>query len=220
MKRALLTIWAASQIAAAEPAEDLQYTINWPSGLSLGEGRLKAARDGENWNFEFHFDAAIPGFGVSDRFLSLANQEQCSIEFDKELQHGRRKSKEKISFGPGGRMTRETVGGGKSELSVPACARDALAFIFHLRRELSQGRIPPAQSVYYGAPYQVRLEYKGAERLRLAESIEETDRVRALVKGPVSSLEIEVWFARDQTRTPLMAKVPLAMGTFSMEIVR
>jgi hypothetical protein len=221
MKRLFFVILLCCQSWSAEPfEEDLQYTINWPSGLSLGEGRLKAARNGENWSFEFQFDAAIPGFGVSDRFQSLVNQEQCSIEFDKELRHGRRKSKEKISFDSHGAMTRQTEGGGRSESQVPPCARDALAFVFHLRKELSQGRIPPAQTVYYGAPYQVRLEYKGVEILRLAESVAEADRMAAFIKGPASNFEIDVWFARDAMRTLLIAKVPLAMGTFSMEIVR
>ena len=32
--------------------ESLAYTVEWPSGLSLGEGHLSATSDQGNWNFE------------------------------------------------------------------------------------------------------------------------------------------------------------------------
>ncbi|MBI3681712.1 MAG: DUF3108 domain-containing protein [Acidobacteria bacterium] len=211
------SLWAAGVPAAGE---NLQYVINWPSGLNLGEGRIKASHDGSgNWNFEFQLEAAVPGFGVADHFLSLTTENQCSIAFEKELQHGKRKTREKITF-DGGTATRETIGGGKSTLTVPACARDALAYVFHLRKELSLGRLPPAQSVYYGSPYQVRIEYTGTQRVRIGDAYEEADRLVASIKGPASNFSVEAFFGKDQARTPLMVRIPLAMGTFSMEIVR
>lgn len=209
------------QAAGPVSGESLQYNINWPSGLGLGEGRLKANKTGGNWNFEMEFEASLPGFAIADKFFSTTNSDQCSVRFDKELQHGRRKTKEKISFDSVSKTAeRETNGGGKSKIEIPACAKDALAFLFFLRTELAQGRIPPAQNVYYGAPYRVRLEYKGTQRIRLGEGFQDADRLIANVKGPLSDFAVEVFFAKDESRTPLAVKLPLNVGTFSMEIVR
>jgi hypothetical protein len=201
--------------------ENLQYMINWPSGLSLGEGKIKATRDGEQWNFELQFDAAIPGFAVADRFLSRTTPNLCSLEFQKELVHGKRKSKEKITFDQEQKIaTRETVGGGKSTLSIPACAKDALAFLFHLRRELSQGRLPPAQDVYYGAAYRIKVEFGGTQKVRVGEAEEAADQILASVKGPGSEFTLEFYISKDQARVPLLVKLPLSLGTISVELVR
>ncbi|MBL8221449.1 MAG: DUF3108 domain-containing protein [Bryobacterales bacterium] len=202
--------------------ENLQYTINWPSGLSLGEGRIKASRSGANWSFELQFDAAIPGFAIADHFVSLADNGQCSLLFERDLQHGKRKSKEKITFDPaGGTAERETQGGGgKTKLTTGACAKDALAFLFHLRTELAKGRIPPQQNVYYGAAYNIRLQHKGSERIRLGDTMEDSDKIAATIKGPASSLDIELFIGKDANRTPLLVRIPLAMGQFSLELVR
>jgi hypothetical protein len=40
------------------------------------------------------------------------------------------------------------------------------------------------------------------------------------VTGPKSSFSLETFFARDAARTPLLIRVPLSAGTFSMELVR
>lgn len=202
--------------------ESLQYTINWPSGLSLGEGRIKASRSGTNWSLELQFDAAIPGFAIVDNFVSLADNEQCSLLFERDLQHGKRKSKEKITFDQAaGTAERETLGGGgKTKLTTGSCAKDALAFLFHLRAELAKGRIPPQQNIYYGAPYNIRLQHKGAERIRLGDAMEDADKIAATIKGPAASLDIELFIGKDANRTPLRVRIPLSMGEFSLELVR
>jgi len=40
------------------------------------------------------------------------------------------------------------------------------------------------------------------------------------VKGPKSEFSVEVFYARDAARTPLLIKIPQAVGTLSMELVR
>ncbi|MCC6366656.1 MAG: DUF3108 domain-containing protein [Bryobacterales bacterium] len=210
-------------LPAAVPSngETLHYTMNWPSGLSLGEGELKVTRSGENWSFEFQFEAALPGFVITDRFVSLTGMNRCSLQLEKDLRHGARTSREKITFHSSpGKATRQTVGGGKSEMDVPACAHDALAYLFHLRHELAQGRIPAAENVYYGAPYRVRLEYKGSQKIKVGEAMEDADRLLAFVKGPSSEFQLELFFGKDAAHTPLAVKVPLAVGTFTVELVR
>jgi hypothetical protein len=40
------------------------------------------------------------------------------------------------------------------------------------------------------------------------------------LKGPATDTTFEIFFAKDTTRTPLLVRVPLALATFSMELVR
>lgn len=220
MKASLLA-WFCSALSMASAAESLQYSINWPSGLNLGEGRIVSNTTEKGLDIELKFEASVPGFRVVDKFLSNVSGQQCSMTFEKDTQHGRRRTQEKISFdGEKGTATRQTIGGGKSELRISSCPKDVLAFLFFLRRELAQGRIPPAQDIYYGSAYRVRVEYKGSQKIRFGDGMEDTDRVVARIKGPASELEIEAFIAKDAARTPLLVKVPLGMATFSVELVR
>ena len=115
---------------------------------------------------------------------------------------------------------RSTDGGGKSEIQINNCAHDALTFLFLTRRELSQGRVPPAEAVVFGATYQVRLEYTGPQSVTVGGKPAEADRVVAHLKGPSSDVTVELFFARDPARTPLLIRTPFSMGTFALELVR
>lgn len=211
--------------APAAPDESLHYNINWPSELSLGESQLSAQQvtaNGEPANKEFRFtiDAAVPGFEVHDQYHSSASPEFCSTEFDKNYTHGKRKSEEKITFDQQNKTaTRETLhGGGKSDLSTTACAKDPLTYLQFLRHELSDGRLPPPQAVIFGAAYQIRVEFAGAQTLRSGDKAVETDHLTATIKGPSSEISVELYFARDAARTPVLVKLPLSLATFSMEL--
>jgi hypothetical protein len=208
--------------AQSAGGEALNYTVNWPSGLSLGEARLEAQRAGTRWQFSFTLEAALPGFTVRDRYQSIADEGGCSLELEKQFAHGLRKGHERTTFDQqAAAATRETLeGGGKSEMTLGPCAKDALAFLFYLRRELGQGRLPPPQTVYFGAAYQMRLEYGGAQTVPVGEERIEADRLAVTVKGPASEHRFEVFFARDAARTLVLARAPFQMGTFSMELVR
>jgi Protein of unknown function (DUF3108) len=207
--------------------EQLRYNVNWPSGLSLGEGQLHATRSKgannglERLDLEFSIDAAIPGFQVQDHYRSEATPEFCSISFDRKYQHGKRKSEEKTTFDQEkGSASRQTVGGGKSDIKISACAKDALAFLYFVRYELSQGRLPPSQPVYFGSAYQIRVEFGGTQNIKIGDSSVEADRLMASLKGPSSDVSFEVFFLKDTARTPALVRVPLPLGTFSMELVR
>jgi hypothetical protein len=218
---------AAPPAAASEfPEESLPYLINWPSGLSLGEavlssGRIKSADGEERFQMRLRLNVAIPGFIVMDEFRSETTAGYCSLVFDKSLSHGKKKTSEKIAFDQAKKTAeRQTNGGGKSEIEVSPCAKDALAFLYYARRELKQGRIPSPQSVYYGSPYQVRLEYSGTQSLQMGDTKVEADKVTGTVKGPASSVKFEAYFARDAVRTPLQIRLPLPVGVLSMELSR
>src|SRR5258708_3593547 len=142
-----LTVLAATAAPASAPTfdgETLRYSINWPSGLSLGEAQIHATRvkptpkSAERYEFEFSIDAAIPGFTVADKYRSEASPDFCSIDFEKTASHGKKKADEKTDFDPQKlTATRETKNGGKADVATAQCAHDALAFLFYARRELA-----------------------------------------------------------------------------------
>ena len=200
--------------------ENLTYSVNWPSGLSLGEAHLRASREGANWSFDLMLDASVPGFDVNDHYHSSATPDFCSISFERTSTHGTRKTQETETVADG-QVTRQTAnGGGKSNFKAPACVKDALTFLFFARRELGQGRVPPTQQILYGPLHTVRLDYVGAPVIQIAGKPEQSDMLICTMTGPASTIKFEMYFARDAARTPLLIKVPLQMGSFAMELVR
>lgn len=215
---------AATELPFSEE-ETLHYNINWPSGLSLGECVMtaKLVRSGEDqpprWTFELRMDAAVPGFQVQNHFRSSATADLCSLEFEKTATHGNRKAKEKTVFdAAAGVATRETRGGGKSDMPIPRCPRDALVFLYHLRHELSEGRLPAPQTVFFGAPYEISFRYAGTKDVRIGETRQTADQLAAEVKGPASEHTFELLFSQDEGRQPLRITVPLELGSFTMEL--
>ena len=219
---------AAPAVAKAPSAggETLNYSVNWPTGLSLGEARLQTVRrdtpEGVRWSTTFHLDASVPGFPVIEDHKSTADSSFCSIEFEKKYTHGKRQADEKLTFDQSAKhAVRETAGGGgRSEVDTPACAKDALAYIGYIRQEIAAGRLPPQQPVYYGAAYQLRVEFSGTQHLRIGEESLDADRISATLKGPASEVSFEVFFSKDPARTPVLVRVPLPLATFSLELVR
>ncbi len=209
-------------VPSAPPvSEQLTYAINWPTGLSLGEARLNTSRDGDKWSTEFVLDASVPGFAVMERAKSSSDAEFCSSELEKQYTHGKRKAEETTSFDQQkGKAKRETKGGGNSDLSINACSKDALAYLDYLRRELSQGRLPPHQTVYFGAPYRISVQFAGTQQLVMGDKKVEADRLLATLKGEKTDINFEIFFSKDAARVPLLVKVPLQLATFSMELVR
>src|SRR5579871_2843985 len=210
--------------APAVAGERLRYAINWPSGLSLGEAEMDASAskpaspsDAGRLDLEFNVDAGVPGFSVSDRYHAAATAEFCSVELGRSSLHGSKKIDDKTTFDPhASSATRETTGGGKTEMQTSSCAKDALTFLYFARRELSQGRIPPPQTVYFGAPYDIRLEFGGTQKIQVASKQVDADRFSATARGPASEINFEIFFLHDDARTPVLVRVPLALGTFSM----
>src|SRR5690349_15739647 len=92
-------------------AENLTYSVNWPSGLSLGEGHLRASQEGGNWSFDLTLDASVPGFDVNDHYHSSATPDFCSSSFERTSTHGARKTQETDTISDG-QVTRQTANGG------------------------------------------------------------------------------------------------------------
>ena len=214
---------AAAQSGFPVQDESLRYAVNWPSGLSLGEATLAAHRSGGGWNLEMTLEAGIPGFRITDRFHSSTKSDLCSQEFEREFQHGGKKTSERSIFDDGQGVVHRTTlnGGGTTDLPIPTrCAWDALAFVYVARRALAQGAVQPPAQVYFGSTYSVRLEYTGAQTITVAEKPEVTDRIAVKLKGPASNTSFDIFFARDPARTPVSIRVPVSVGTLSLELVR
>jgi hypothetical protein len=228
---------AASRRAAEDPKpapvavktfkpEALHYTVNWASGLSFGDAYISSSKatlaSGDGLTFTLKADASIPGFKLQEMANSTASPEFCSIDIEKQSERGKKKVQEKTTFDARSlTATRETLnGGGKSDLKIGACAKDALSYVFFLRRELSQGRLPSQQKVYYGSAYDVRPEFAGTQTIRLGDESIEADRLLGHIKGPKTNLTIEMFFSKEPSRLPLMIRVPLAQGKIVVELVR
>src|SRR5580698_2917049 len=214
-------------------AESLHYVINWPSGLALGEATLSSnymassagAASHESLTSDFEIAFSIPGYTVSDHYHSSAEgsgKELCSAKLEKTVRRGSRKSGETVIFHHDKHsITRETQvdGGGKSDLDVSDCSRDALTFLQFARSELAQGRLAPRQSVVLGGVYEVRLDGMGTQTVKVGGKPVEADGVKASITGPASSNTVEIFFSRDPARTPVLINIPLSLGKFTAELI-
>ena len=72
----------------------------------------------------------------------------------------------------------------------------------------------------FGAIYNVRIEYTGPQRIKVGDQAADADRILATIKGPTTDVTVEIFFGRDAARTPLLARIPLSLGTFTVELIR
>jgi len=200
--------------------ETLRYSLRLPTGLALGEAVFSAQKSGAGWSFSTTIDAGVPGFAIKDSYRSSATAALCSTEFERRFNHRGKQTAETTTFDQSARRavrrTTQPPSDGKSEFAIPACAHDALAFVYLMRREMGQGRVVPAETVYFGSGYAASLKYTG--EVKVASGV--ADRLVGTIKGPLSSFTVEIDFARDAARTPLAIRVPLTLGTLSAELVR
>ena len=229
----LLALACAPLILAADQLtgfpfqnETLRYRVIWPGGNSLGDVTLTAHKTGDGgWDFDMSTSVGIPVVPISDstnrRPVGL---DLCSSTLQREISHGAKKVIEKTEFdqktNQAQRQTLVPAGGGKSEFAIPTCGRDALTFQYLARREMGQGRVPPAGKVFFGSGYEVKTVYTGAQDIPVAGKPIVTDHVNVSVKGPASDFTFEIFYARDAARTPLLIKIPVSVGTVSLELVR
>lgn len=217
----LLTLYSPLMAAT----ETLRYTVNWASGLSLGEASLSSDNAGTgsaaNRKHEFRIEASVPGFAVLDEVKALSKPDFCLIRLDKKLKHGSRTSEESLEALPAeGAVERKTAKGGSTKIPVDGCVRDALSFIYFLRQEVKQGRVPVGQRVFFGSAYQLEVKYLGAQNISAAGTSEAADKFQVLIQGPQAKHNLEIFLGRDTERTPLLFRLPLILGTFSMELLR
>ncbi|MGB7762804.1 MAG: DUF3108 domain-containing protein [Bryobacteraceae bacterium] len=221
---ALFPLLASAQSGFPFTDESLRYNLSWQSGVSLGEAQFTAHRSAVGWNLDVTAKAGVPGFALADQFHSAVDPGLCSQEFERDLTQAGKRTDDKTNLdqraGSATRTTLFPVGGGKTDFGIPACARDAAAFVYYARVELGQGRVPAPQQVYFGQAYSVTLAYTGPEDIASGGKSATTDRIHATVKGPKADFVCDIFFARDAARTPLSIRIPLAPGVFSLDLVR
>lgn len=203
--------------------EKLNYSIKFPTGISLGDAQLAAKRDAaRGWSFSFGLNASLPGFPIIDHYGSAATADLCSIRFDRQSQHGKKQVREYTVIDRSRSLAvRATAGGGGlTEIAVGNCPHDALTFLYYIRRELGQGRLPATDTLLFGGPYQINMHYSGEKTIARDKQQVPVDQVDCTIKGPASQVRLEVLFARDAARTPLVIRCPFVLGTFSMELIR
>jgi hypothetical protein len=197
--------------------------VNWPGDHTLGDPLARKTGNG-GWNFEMTASVGIPVVPSTTHKTSAAGTDLCSSMLRREISHGNKKVSEKTEFdqkaSQAQRQTLVPAGGGKSEFAIPTCGRDALAFHYFARREMGQGRVPPAGKVFFGSGYEVKMDYTGAQDVPVAGKPVVTDHLNVSVKGPASDFSFEIFYARDPARTPLLIKIPVSVGTVSLELVR
>jgi hypothetical protein len=196
--------------------EDLNYSISWPTGNSLGEAHLHAKHSGAKWSFSLSLDAGVPGFALKDTYSSVMGSDYCSVSFDRSTSHGSHTVKELETID----RDRATATRNKVDIPVPACVKDALAYLFYSRRELGQGRVPAAQEILFGALHTIRVDYVGAPMISVNGKQVQSDKVTCTIGIGSSDYMFDVYFARDAARTPLLITAPFAVGKFSMELIR
>jgi hypothetical protein len=224
---ALAALLAQPATTTAAPAgfpfgdETLNYAVKLPGGMSIGTAHLHARRDpARGWMFDFTMDASMPNVPLTDHYASLATADLCGIRWERSSVHGARKVNEFTVVDRARSVAvRATAGGGLTEIPVGSCPRDALTFLFYLRRELGQGRVPPNDTILFGGSYRINMVYTGAVNTTQDSRPSIADQVNCIVKGPASELHLEVVFARDAARTPLVVRCPFALGTLTLELI-
>ncbi len=226
---ALLALPAALRPATAETPEPtpfragerLRYEIVWPSGLSLGEADFSASTEQGGWKFQATLSASLPNFEIKDRYSSETDFSLCSQTFQKKFKHGARTADETVEFDQDAHRAHRVsaAGGGESEFEIPPCGRDALAFLYFLRQDLARGRISPPDDINFGGQYMITVTYAETRQVKVGGAIREADRILVDVTGDKAQHSFEIFFGKDEARTPLIVRVPFELGTFELHLV-
>ncbi len=226
---ALWSGFAFAAVSAAQPSDEglssgevLEYSLDWPSGLSAGTAEFEARFLDPGWRFEATVRASHPKAEIDDRFISQTDGQLCSRSFEKHIRHGRKRASELLRFA-GGQLDRtnlERVGEERPGTTRTAeCARDALTFVYFLRLELAAGRIPPAATVYFGAGYNIRLEHAQERWLAWEGQRRLVDEVHVSVRGPKAEHQFSAFFDRSEGRLPLLFGMTLDETDFTMRLL-
>jgi hypothetical protein len=206
--------FVSAQAAAIPDTELLRYRISYAGAINVGEAQLAINRAPGGAELTFQATVPIPGFPVAEYGRSLVTTDLCTLELEKKAVRGRRQTDEKTTFDAAKRTaTRQTTGpipgGGTSTFNIPACPRDALAFLLQFRKTLAEGE----STVYYGSAYKVSVR-------RIQQQGGDADRFSVRIRGPKSDITAELHLARDAARTPTLIRIPLAAGSLVVELTR
>ena len=201
--------------------ERLRYEIVWPSGLRLGDAEFLANSNQAGWAFSADISANLPAIVVQDKYQSSTDFSLCSTRFAKQVTHGRRNQNEEVEFDQSANtaLRKNLADSTTQDLVVPPCVRDALAYLYYLRQDLSHGRVPPPDDFNFGPQMQVSVSYVETRKIESRGVMQDADRLLIYVTGGEKPINIEVFLAKDEARTPLLLRAPFELGTFSLRLV-
>ncbi len=208
------------EAAPFRSGETLRYDIVWPSGLRLGEATFTANSNQAGWVFSADLSANLPVLAIEDKYESKTDFSLCSTSFKKVVSHGKRKQNEEVAFNQAENraLRRNLADGTTQDLIVPPCARDALTYLYSLRQDLAQGRVPPPDDFNFGPQYQISVSYVETRAIEAGGKMQQADRLLVDVTGGEDPVNIELFLAKDAARTPLLIRVPFELGTFSLKL--
>jgi hypothetical protein len=188
--------------------------------LRLGEARFTASSNQAGWAFAADLSANLPVLAIEDKYESKTDFSLCSTSFKKVVSHGERKQNEEVAFNQdeNSAQRRNLANGTTQELVVPPCARDALTYLYSLRLDLAQGRVPPPDDFNFGTQFQISVSYVETREIEAAGKMQQADRLLVDVTGGEKPVNIELFLAQDADRTPLLIRVPFELGTFSLKL--
>ena len=215
----LLAAAHSSRAAVIPDREYLAYDVTRTSGLSLGETTFRAEATAEGWAFEMTLQVSLPTLEIQEEYRAKADVSLCSMEFSKNASRSEQKTQERVEFDPQAReAVGNTVQGRESKLPLSSCARDGLTFLYFLREQLAAGRIPPPDSIYFGTQYQIGVKYLETGDIEVDGELRPSDRIQVDLSGPKSQLDFEIFFGKDEARTPLLIRIPLETGAFWLRL--
>ncbi len=123
--------------------ESLNYSLNWPTGASLGEAHLQAAKSSRRLAVRLFAERLGPRICRLGP-LPFAGERRLVLAGAGKADHARLSASthEKTVFDyQEGSATRTTLveGGGHTDIDINDCAHDGLDYVFFARRELGQG---------------------------------------------------------------------------------
>lgn len=208
------------EAAPFSSGETLRYDIVWPSGLRLGEATFTANSNQAGWAFSADVSANLPVLAIEDEYQSKTDFSLCSTSFKKVVSHGKKKQNEEVTFKQSeNRARRRNLADGTTQdLVVPPCVRDALTYLYSLRQDLAQGRVPPPDDFNFGPQFQISVSYVETRSIEAGGKTQQADRLLVDVSGGENPVNIELFLAQDAARTPLVIRVPFELGTFSLRL--
>ena len=200
--------------------EVLRYDIVWPSGLRMGEARFTANSNQAGWAFSADVSGNLPVLSIEDKYESKTDFSLCSVSFKKVVSHGKKKQDEEVTFNQAENraLRRNLANGTTQDLIVPPCARDALTYLYALRQDLAQGRVPPPDDFNFGPQFQISVSYVETREIEAAGKTQPADRLLVDVNGGENPVNIAMFLAQDAARTPVLIRVPFELGTFSLKL--
>ena len=207
---------AEVRLAPSLLGEKLVYRLLWPSGVILGEAVFQVASSGEQVQFRLDVEAQVPQYNLRDSFRSTATRVGlCSLQFRQEIKEGTRVWEETIEFDQQNRQARRTRGGQTFIATVPVCAREPLVFLYIIRSQLIEGKLPASGVVHLAADYDVRIEAAGTERVTFRGQSRDAEKYSVTYSSPNREKTFTVWFSTDSARLPLQVRIPFPIGELS-----